>query len=83
MEKRANSDRPTTDERMWTELPRYQPKAADVDALLARAAGDSLGLDFLLNGELGSVAIWFRTHAFTVIAVRERLFTTKGEPASS
>ena len=52
---------------------RFQPTAADVDALIARATAHPLGLDYLTQGELGSVAVSFSTHAFTVIAARERL----------
>lgn len=51
----------------------YVPSESDVDALIAKAAGHPLGLRFLLEGHLGSVATTLRAHAFTVDAARERL----------
>jgi hypothetical protein len=63
------------DDVLWGKLPAY-PDARDpflVDALIASAQRHPLGLDFLLNGYLGSVAAEFRAHAFTVEAARERL----------
>jgi hypothetical protein len=65
------------------DAPRYQPGSADVDGLIARASTDRLGVDFLLYGELGTVAIWFRTHAFTVLAARDRLLTGAPPEAAS
>ena len=44
-----------------------------VDDLIARARKHPLGIDFLLHGHLGTVAISFETHAFTVEAARARL----------
>jgi hypothetical protein len=44
-----------------------------VDELIARARTHSLGVEFLLNGFLASVAAEFNTHAFTVEAARQRL----------
>lgn len=44
-----------------------------VDDLIARARTHSLGVEFLLNGFLASVAAEFDTHAFTVEAARQRL----------
>lgn len=44
-----------------------------VEDLIARARKHPLGLTFLLTGLLGSVAIAFGAHAFTVEAARERL----------
>jgi hypothetical protein len=73
MRQLPREDRHRTDSRIWTDLLDFHPTDADVDALIARASADSLGVDFLLNGELGAVAIWLRTHAFTVVAARERL----------
>lgn len=59
--------------RGWTGPLRYDPPPAEVDALIEAAMRHPLGLEFLLNGHLGSVAIMFRTHAFTVVAARDRL----------
>lgn len=44
-----------------------------VDDLIARARKHPLGVDFLLHGYLGTVAISFDAHAFTVEAARARL----------
>lgn len=44
-----------------------------VDDLIARARRHPLGLEFLLTGLLGSVAIALGVHAFTVEAARARL----------
>ena len=74
--------RPLPDSRIWTDLLEFHPTDADVDALLLRASADSLGIDFLLGGELGSVATWLGAHAFTVVAARERLLGQRSEPAS-
>jgi hypothetical protein len=52
---------------------RYVPPAADVDALIAAATKHPLGIEFLLGGHLGTVAVMFHTHAFTVMAARDRL----------
>lgn len=68
--------------RIWTDLLDFRPADADIDALIARAMADSLGIEFLLNGELGSVATWLGTHAFTVVAARERLLGSARESAS-
>ena len=70
------------DTRIWTDLLDFHPTDEDVDALIARASADSLGIDFLLNGELGSVATWLGAHAFTVVAARERLFGPGAESGS-
>ena len=51
----------------------YVPPPADVDALIAAASKHPLGVEFLLGGHLGTVAVMFHTHAFTVVAARERL----------
>lgn len=44
-----------------------------VDALIDRARNHHLGLEFLLEGYLASVAAEFGTHAFTVEEARLRL----------
>jgi hypothetical protein len=59
-----------------TDPLRHQPSAAEVDALIDGARRHVLGLDFLLHGQLGSVAMIFGTHAFTVDAARDRLAKT-------
>jgi hypothetical protein len=41
--------------------------------LVERAKGHPLGLDYLKGGHLGSVAVTFETHAFTVLAARDLL----------
>ncbi len=51
----------------------YVPTPREVDDLIAAAARHPLGLGFLLEGELGAVAITFQAHAFTVDAARQRL----------
>jgi hypothetical protein len=56
---------------------KYIPSAADVEALIAAARQHPLGLDFLRDGALDCVAVTFRTHAFTVVAARERLALTR------
>ena len=47
--------------------------ASLVDDLIVRAQRHPLGIDFLLHGELGCVAISLGAHAFTVEAARARL----------
>lgn len=47
--------------------------AALVADLVERAKSHPLGLDYLKGGHLGSVAVTFETHAFTVLAARELL----------
>lgn len=44
-----------------------------VDDLITHARHHRLGVDFLLDGHLGSVAAEFGAHAFTVEAARQRL----------
>lgn len=51
----------------------FLPGAGAVDELIAAAERHPLGLEFLLEGELGAVAAMFQTHAFTVDAARDRL----------
>lgn len=53
----------------------YQPTAAEVAKLIEDARRHPLGLEFLIEGELGSVAVTFGVHAFTVDAARRRLGT--------
>lgn len=50
-----------------------------VDDLIARAQTDPHGLELLRCGHLGTVAITFGTHAFTVEAARARLRTEPGQ----
>ena len=59
-----------------SEPPRFEPTAAEVDALIHAASHHALGLDFLRRGHLGTVAVTFQAHAFTVVAARERLSRT-------
>jgi hypothetical protein len=51
----------------------YVPSEIEIDALIASATTHPLGLRFLLEGHLGSVATTFGAHAFTVDAARDRL----------
>jgi hypothetical protein len=44
-----------------------------VDELIARARQDPRGIEFLLRGLLGSVAVVHGAHAFTVEAARAKL----------
>jgi hypothetical protein len=53
----------------------YVPSGPEIDALIAAAEKHPLGLQFLLEGDLGAVAISFGAHAFTVDAARQRLRT--------
>jgi len=55
----------------------FVPDAADVDALIASARRHPLGIDFLIGGHLGTVAVTFKTHAFTVEAARARIWTER------
>jgi hypothetical protein len=59
----------------------YLPSTVEVETLLSAAASHPLGLDFLRDGSLDSVAATFRVHAFTVVAARERLATSRLELA--
>jgi hypothetical protein len=54
-------------------IPPYVPSDEEVDRLIERASVHPLGVRFLVEGHLGSVAATFETHAFTVDAARERL----------
>lgn len=51
----------------------FVPTHEDVDALIAAARQHPLGLDYLREGALDNVAVTLKTHAFTVVAARERL----------
>jgi hypothetical protein len=51
----------------------YVFNVQDVEALIEAARKHPLGLEFLLNGDLSSVAATFQAHAFTVDAAREHL----------
>jgi hypothetical protein len=51
----------------------YEPTSAEVEALISAAAQHPLGLEYLRDGSLESVAVMFRAHAFTVVAARDRL----------
>lgn len=48
----------------------YRPTPEEVDSLIEAARRHPLGIEFLRDGELGSVAMTFQTHAFTVDAAR-------------
>lgn len=49
-----------------------------VDEVIARARKHPGGIDFLLDGYLGCVAISLGAHAFTVEAARARLMAGEG-----
>jgi hypothetical protein len=55
----------------------FVPTREDVDALIAEARRHPLGIDFLLAGHLGTVAVTFKSHAFTVEAARARLWSER------
>jgi hypothetical protein len=57
---------------------RYQPTGAEVARLIEDAQGHQLGLEFLIEGELGSVAMTFGVHAFTVHSARRHLGAEQG-----
>lgn len=56
---------------------RYEPTPAEIDALIQAASQHALGLEFLRRGHLGTVAVTFHAHAFTVVAARDRLSRTE------
>lgn len=58
---------------MPTKPLRYEPADVEVADLIRAAGQHPLGLDYLLHGHLGTVAITFGFHAFTVVAARDRL----------
>ena len=51
----------------------YLPDSREVQALIAAAEKHPLGIEFLLDGDLSSVAITFQVHAFSVDAARQHL----------
>ncbi len=53
--------------------PPGTPTDGEVVELIAAAMRHPLGLEFLLDGNLGAVAAIFGVHAFTVDAARQRL----------
>ena len=62
---------------------RYEPGQNDVEELIRAAGQHPLGVDYLVHGHLGTVAITFGCHAFTVAAARDRLVsqrTGRSEP---
>lgn len=58
---------------MPADSSRYQPHDAEIADLIRAAGNHPLGLDYLVRGHLGTVAITFGCHAFTVVAAREAL----------
>lgn len=52
---------------------RYAPTQAEVDALIGRAREHQLGLGFLKDGALDSVAAVFGVHAFVILRARDEL----------
>lgn len=58
---------------VWEGAPPFRPSPEQVEELIAAADRHPLGVEFLLEGDLGAVAITFETHAFTVEAARDRL----------
>lgn len=54
-------------------LPTFTPDDREVEALIQAAANHPLGTEFLMGGYLGTVAITFHVHVFTVEAARQRL----------
>jgi hypothetical protein len=55
----------------------YEPHQADIDHLIRAAGQHPLGVDYLIHGHLGTVAITFGCHAFTVAAARDQLTTRR------
>jgi len=54
-------------------LGSYCPCDVEVEALITAAGNHPLGTEFLVGGYLGTVAITFHVHVFTVEAARRRL----------
>lgn len=50
----------------------FQPTIEQADVLIEKAGQHALGMDYLQNGALDSVAATFRVHAFTVELARQR-----------
>ena len=57
--------------------PRPDIASERVEELIVAARKHPLGIEFLLEGDLSSVAIMFGAHAFTVEAARETLRNKK------
>lgn len=53
--------------------PGFRPADRDIENLISAAREHSLGFDFLMKGDLASVAAIFQVHAFTVEAARTQL----------
>ena len=51
----------------------FQPSPEQVKRLIDAARKHPLGVEFLLEGDLGAVIITFQTHASTVDAARDQL----------
>jgi hypothetical protein len=56
----------------------FRPDPSEIDRLLAAARSHPLGIEFLMNGYLGSVAATFGVHAFAVEEARARVGTSGG-----
>lgn len=67
---------------MSADPARTPPTQADVDWLIETAERHPFGVDYLLNGHLGTVAITFGCHAFTVVAARDFLNAGPSRPAA-
>jgi hypothetical protein len=63
---------------MPNEQVRYEPGPAEVENLIRAAGQHPLGVDYLIHGHLGTVAITFGCHAFTVVAARDQLTARPG-----
>jgi hypothetical protein len=66
-----------------SERQRYEPGQTDIDNLVRAASEHPLGVDYLLNGHLGTVAITFGCHAFTVAAARDQLVARRAANSPS
>ncbi len=64
---------------MPTEPLRYEPGPDEIDTLIRAAGQHPLGVDYLVHGHLGTVAITFGCHAFTVAAARDQLVARRAE----
>jgi hypothetical protein len=56
-----------------------RPDGAAVESLLSAARAHPLGIEFLRNGYLGSVAATFRVHAFVVEEARRKIGLDEGK----
>lgn len=68
---------------MPTEPLRYEPGRDEIDKLIRAAGQHPLGVDYLIHGHLGTVAITFGCHAFTVAAARDQLAARRAEGSPS